>query len=105
MEYLFSFTSRNFMLYADSKIRMGRNTKNRDSGVNSKLLIKDSDSISDSGTSNEPTITNNTVYGKRIFAASKFTPNAINIKVKMDKNTSRFIKSHKNVHCLVRRRN
>ena len=45
----------------DSKIRIGRKTKNNSSGVNWKLVTNENASIWESGTRNDPPITRSTV--------------------------------------------
>lgn len=73
------------MLYAASKSKTGKNTKNNKSGVNLKSSINEKNDMCDIGTNKSQTKTNSTVYGKLIFLLAKYVKLQIISKVSTDK--------------------
>src|SRR3989338_3065912 len=88
MALTFLFICLKFILYADSKRSVGKNTKNNISGVSLKLPMKESMSSLTRGTIKTPVNTKRTVYGIFNFFETKNTPVEIRSKINIERKTS-----------------
>jgi hypothetical protein len=73
------------MLYADSKMRVGRKTKKRRSGVRVNDPRKEKSWVFDKGIKRSPTTTKRTVYGSRVFFETKKVPSEMVSKLRRER--------------------